>query len=233
MQTKIIAAIGGNGALGKSVTKAFLEQGAAVVIGWNDEEKWSQFAEEFAYAGDQVTGLQVDVTDEGSVQRFFSTIMDKYGRVDALIYMAGVFAVGPELWHMDIQQLKRMLDINTVGAVTACKYAIPPMLEQNSGNIIFLPAKSVLYGTPHFGTYAVSKGALVTLMETLTAELLETNIAVNCVMPDAMITPITSSIPGAPLDKMVTTEAVAEIIVSACMSSGNIVRGSILRCFGK
>lgn len=233
MATKIIAAIGGTGALGRSVTEAFLKQDAIVVVGWNDEEKWTAFSEDFAYAGDRVMGVHVDVTKEESVRAYFSAVTERYGHVDALVYMAGVFSIGPELWHADIELLKKLMAINTIGAVTACKYAIPSMLEQNRGNIIFLPAKSVLYGTPHFGTYAVSKGALITLMETLTAELRETDIAVNCVMPDAMITPITSSIPGAPVDKMVSTEDVAEIIVSACMSQGNIVRGSILRCFGK
>lgn len=233
MATKIIAAIGGTGALGRNVTEAFLKQDAVIVVGWNDAEKWTAFSKDFAYAGDRVVGVPVDVAREESVRDYFSAITDRYGHVDALVYMAGVFSVGPELWHADIEQLKKLMTINTIGAVAACKYAIPSMLEQNRGNIIFLPAKSVLYGTPHFGTYAVSKGALITLMETLTAELRETNIAVNCVMPDAMITPITSSIPGAPVDKMVSTEDVAEIIVSACMSQGNIVRGSILRCFGK
>lgn len=233
MATKIIAAIGGTGALGRSVTREFLKQDAIVVVGWNSAEKWAAFSEDFASFGERVVGIEVDVASEDSVREYFSSIVERYGRVDALVYMAGVFSVGPELWHADIQRLKQLMEINTIGAVIACKYAIPSMLEQNQGNIIFLPAKSVFYGTPHFGTYAVSKGALITLMETLNAELRETNIAVNCIMPDAMITPITSSIPGAPVDKMVSTEDVAEIISSVCMSQGNIVRGSVLRCFGK
>ena len=233
MQQKIIAAIGGTGALGRSVTEAFLREGDTVIVGWNSSEKWEAYADDFAGCGDRLTGIPVDVTSESSVQEYFDAILQRFGRVDALVYMAGVFAVGPELWHADIPLLRRLIEINTIGAVTACKYAIPPMLEQNRGNIFFLPAKSVLYGTPHFGAYAVSKGALLTLMDTLTAELIDTDIAVNCVMPDAMLTPITKSIPNAPTDKMVTTEDVAEVIVSACRSRGNIIRGSVLRCFGK
>lgn len=230
---KVIVAIGGSGALGRSVTTAFLEQDAQLVIGWADGREWEQFAQDFSQAGDAILGLPVDVTDERSVSHFFHEVLRIYGRIDALIYLAGIFSIGPETWNADIAQLTKMIAVNTIGAVTACKYAVPAMLQQGCGNIIFMPAKSVLVGTAHFGMYAVSKGALIPLMETLTEELKETGIAVNCVMPDAMITPITRRVPNAPLDKWVTTQDVAEIIVSVCMSKGNIVRGSVLKCFGK
>ena len=232
METKVITILGGTGALGQSLTRAFLEQGCTVVVSWYDPAEWSACCQLFQ-GNPNYTGIETDVTDEASVQRFFQTVTETYHRVDAMIYLAGIFSVGPRLWECDIRKLQNMLVVNSLGALTACKYALPPMLRQNSGNIILMPAKSVLVGTPHFGAYAMSKGPLLPLMETLTAELKETDISVNCVMPDAMITPITLNSPHAQPDKWVTTEDVAEIIVSVCCSKGNIVRGAVLKCFGK
>lgn len=233
MAKKIIAIVGGSGALGRSTTESLLKKGAQIVIGWFDPQEWEKFQADFAYAEDRIIGVEINVTDEASVKRFFDRIVEQYGRLDAMIYLAGIFSVGPMIWESDIEKLKQMIAVNTVGAFVACKYTIPTMLKQNTGNIILMPAKSVLYGTPHFGSYAVSKGALVTLMETLTSELKETDISVNCIMPDAMITPITIQSPHAEPDKWVSTDDVAEIIASICFSHGNIVRGAILKCFGR
>lgn len=232
MENKIVTILGGTGALGQSLTQAFLAKGCTVVVSWYDPAEWSVCSQRFREQRNY-TGIQTDVTDEASVQQFFHTVIETYHRIDAMIYLAGVFSIGPRLWECDIQKLQSMMLVNSVGALTACKYALPTMLSQDSGNIILMPAKSVLVGTPHFGAYAMSKGGLLPLMETLTAELKETNIAVNCVMPDAMITPITLNSPHAQPDKWVSTEDVAELIVSICCSKGNIVRGAVLKCFGK
>ncbi len=232
MRKKIITLIGGTGALGQSLTQAFLKQGHQVIVSWYDPAEWNECFQR--YGGEEnYEGIRIDVTDESSMAAFFRTVQEKYMRIDAMIYLAGVFFIGPPLWECDPAKIQSMFQVNSLGAFTACKYALPAMLHQNSGNIIFMPARPVLNGTPHFGAYAMSKGALIPLMETLSDELKETGISVNCVMPDAMITPITLHSPNAQPDKWVTTEDVAEIIVSVCCSNGNIVRGSILKCFGK
>lgn len=233
MEKITVAIIGGSGALGQSVTQAFLDRGANVAVAYHSEEGWQAARERFMPGEGALLGVQTDVTDEESVQAFFRKLGDEYGGLDALIYLAGYFFIGPMTWQTDVSVFRKLVDVNLVGAFTACKYAIPYLLEKKRGNIVFMPAKSVLYGTPHFGPYSVSKAGLLTLMESLTAELRETEIAVNCVMPDAIITPKTMASPHPEPDKWVSTEQVAETILAQCYSEGNILRGSVLKCFGK
>lgn len=233
MDKKKVLVFGGAGALGKSVTQAFLDKGADVAVGYNALESWQKAEPEIVKVGGKLLALQVDVTNEESVRGFVAEVKEQFGAIDTLIYLAGAFFIGPPTWATETSVFRNLMEVNTIGAFTACRYVIPSLLESGKGNIIFMPAKSAVVGTPHFGAYATSKGALLTLMESLNEELKESDIAVNCVMPDAIITPKTLAAPGANPDKWVSTQQVAEVITSICYSEGNIIRGSVLKCFGK
>lgn len=233
MKNQTVAIIGGSGPLGRSSSKAFLEAGANVVIGWHSEEIWRE-AEDLlqAYKGRYVA-VRVDVTDEASVKQFVNTALETYGGIDVLLYMAGAFSIGPMLWETDTDVFERMLAVNLKGAFFSVKYSVPVMLQKNKGHIILFQAKSVVAAKPRFSAYAVSKGALLTLMDGLCEELKETDISVNAVMPDAMDTWKTRKAPNAAPEKWVSTDSVAELLVSVCSTKGNILNGATLKVFGK
>lgn len=233
MKDQTVVIIGGAGPLGRSACKTFLEAGANLVIGWHSEEVWREAEALIQPYSDRYISAKVDVTDEASVKQFMDTAVETYGGIDVLLYMAGAFNIGPMLWETDTAVFDKMLAVNLRGAFLSVKHTVPVMLQKNKGHIFLFPAKSVVSAKPRFSAYAVSKGALLTLMDGLCEELKETDISVNAVMPDAMDTWKTRRAPNATPEKWVSTDSVAELLLSICGTEGNILNGAVLKVFGK
>lgn len=233
MKNQTVAIIGGAGPLGRSASRIFLEAGANLVIGWNSEETWREAEELLLPYRGRYTSVRVDVTDETSVERFVDTAVKAYGGIDVLLYMAGAFNIGPMLWETDTAVFDKMLAVNLRGAFLSVKHTVPVMLPKNKGHIFLFPAKSVVSAKSRFSAYATSKGALLTMMDGLCEELKDTDISVNAVMPDAMDTWKTRKAPNATPEKWVSTDSVAELVLSICSMEGNILNGATLKIFGK
>lgn len=233
IQNKSVLIFGGSSPLGRMASKMFIDAGAKVIIGWNQQKTWDDAKEFLSGYESRYFDCRVDVKDEESVKKFVDFAKEKCGSIDVMLYMAGAFSIGPRLWETETDVFDNLFAVNTRGAFLAAKYVVPVMLEGNKGNIFFFPAKSVVEAKPRFETYAVSKGALLTLMEGLCAELKETDITINAVMPDAIDTWKTRQAPNATPDKWVKTQEVAELLINICSMENNIVNGAVLKCFGK
>jgi len=233
LKGKIAVITGGEGPLGRAVSKKFLAEGVKMAIGWYAQTEWDEAKELISDYKEQFISMQVDVTKEESIAELVKTAKDAYGSIDIFLYMAGSFNVGPMLWETDTVIFDKLVNVNLRGAFISSKYVVRIMLEKKHGRIIFFPAKFAIDPKPHFGAYAVSKGGLVTLMQALREELKETDITVNVIMPDAMDTWRTRKTPNAQPDKWVKTSDVANLVSLVCSDECNILNGAILKTFGK
>jgi NAD(P)-dependent dehydrogenase (short-subunit alcohol dehydrogenase family) len=230
---KIAVVTGGEGPLGRAVSKKFLSQGANLVIGWFASEEWEEAKGLIADYKGKFVDMRVDATKEEQVEELMKKAKDKFGSIDILIHTAGHFHAGTMIWETDTATWDRLIEVNLKSAFLCSKHAIRVMLEKGQGRIVFFPARFAIEPKPRFGTYAISKAGLITLVLALREELKDTDITVNAVMPDAMDTWRTRKMPNAQPDKWVKTSEVAELICSLCSDECNIVSGSILKVFGK
>src|SRR5579863_7895855 len=100
MDTKqrTIVVAGGTGALGGSVVRAFLATGARVITTYVTQTQFDALAKQ---AGEGLTGISLDVTNESAVAKFVAETESKYGAIDALAIAVGGYAAGKQLWETD------------------------------------------------------------------------------------------------------------------------------------
>lgn len=234
LKGKVAVITGGEGPLGREVTKKFLAEGAKVVIGWFAAEEWEEAKK--LIPGDykeQFTDLRFDATKEDQVQSLMEKAKSTFGSIDILIHAVGMVYVGGMLWETDTAILERLIDVNLKSAFLCSKHALKSMLEKKSGRIVVFPPTVVNEPHPHFGAYALSKVGLVTLVNQLREELKDTNITVNAVMPSVMDTFRTRKMPNAAPDNWVQPSDVAAFLSFICSDEAKVLSGSILKVLGK
>lgn len=230
---KVVVITGGEGPLGRAVSKKFLAEGANLVIGWYAAEEWEEAKGLIAHYKGQFVDMRVDATREEQVEELMKKAKDKFGSIDILLHTVGHFHAGTMVWETDTAVFDELLGVNLKSAFLCSKHAIRVMMEKRQGRIVFFPARFAIEPKPRFGVYAISKSGLITLVLALREELKDTNITVNAVMPDAMDTWRTRRMPNAQPDKWVKPSEVAELLGSLCSDECNIVSGSVLKVFGK
>jgi NAD(P)-dependent dehydrogenase (short-subunit alcohol dehydrogenase family) len=233
LKGKITVIVGGEGPLGREVSKKFLSEGAKVLIGWYAQKEWEEAKGLISAYKENLADMQVDATKEEQVQKLMQRAKDTFGWIDILLHMVGMVHIGPMVWETDAAILDRLIDTNLKSAFLCAKHAIKIMLEKKSGRIVFFPARVAAEPQPRFGAYAVSKVGLVTLTQVLREELKDTHITVNAVMPSVMDTFRTRHMPNPQPDKWVKPSEIAELLCCLCSDESGAMSGSILKAFGK
>lgn len=233
LKGKVTVIVGGEGPLGREVTKKFLTEGAKVLIGWYAQQEWEEAKGLLSDFKGQFIDMNVDATKEEQVQKLMQRAKETFGSIDILLHMVGMVHIGPMLWETDTAVLDRLIDTNLKSAFLCTKHAIKIMLEKKSGRIVVFPARVAVEPQPRFGAYALSKAGLITLTQVLREELKDTHITVNAVMPSVMDTWRTRKMPHAEPDKWVKPSDVAALLCSLCSDECDAVSGSILKVFGK
>jgi len=233
IKDKITVIVGGEGPLGREVSKKFLTEGAKLLIGWYSKQEWDEAKELISPYTDQFIDMNIDATKEEQVQRLMEKAKENFGTIDILLHMVGMVYIGPMLWETETSVLEKLIDTNLKSAFLCAKHAIRIMLEKKRGRIVVFPARVAIEPQPRFGAYALSKSGLITLVQVLREELKDTNITVNAVMPSVMDTFRTRRMPGAEPDKWVKPSEVAELLCSICSDECDALSGSILKVFGR
>jgi NAD(P)-dependent dehydrogenase (short-subunit alcohol dehydrogenase family) len=135
---------------------------------------------ELASAG--IATLALDVNDPASIQAAVAQVIEREGRIDALINNAGVNTFGP-LMELPLAALRTMLDTNVLGLAAVTQAVFPHMADRKRGLVINVGSVVGLLPTPYAGSYCASKSAVHMLSEVLRMELAPFGIAVVVVQP--------------------------------------------------
>ena len=234
LEGKVAVIVGGEGPLGREVTKAFLAEGAKLVIGWYTRDEW-EGAEKLIpreYKG-QFIDVYVDATKEDRVENLIRKTVDVFGSIDIMIHMVGIFHAGEMIWETDTAVFEELIETNLKSSFLCAKHAIRSMLEKGRGRILFFPGKLPFEPKPGFGANAISKAGMYTLTLALREELKDTNITVNAVMPSVIDTWRTRKFHPELAGKMVNPSDIARLLCCICSDDCDALSGSILKVFGK
>ena len=183
-EQRVALVSGGNRGIGREVARQLEGLGYTVVIGSRDLARGKKAAEEL---GEHVVAVQLDVTDNESIERSIASIGDEFGRLDVLVNSAGIIGGGWSTSAVDsnLDEVREVLDTNLFGAWRLTQAALPLMRQNGYGRIVNISSGmgqlSDMGG--HSPAYRVSKTGLNALTRMLTAELAEENILVNSVCP--------------------------------------------------
>jgi NAD(P)-dependent dehydrogenase (short-subunit alcohol dehydrogenase family) len=187
-------------------------------------------------AGWQVEGLsrkEADVTNAEQVQAAFERIAGQHGRIDALVNVAGGFAGGMPLHETDESLWQHMLSLNLTSTFLCCRAVLPYMLEAGSGRIVNVSSRAAVQPGPGLSAYNVSKAGVITLTQTLAAELRGTDVTANVVVPSVIDTPSNrAAMPNADYSAWVRPEDIAAVIVDLVSARWGIVSGAAIPVYG-
>ena len=178
---KIIISAGASG-IGWATTKVCVSRGAQVFLCDVNKKLINKINKNTKYKK-KIFAFECDASNENDVINFFSLILKKTKKIDALINNVGIAGPTGNLEKLDSREWERTLQVNVVSHFYFTKQAIPIIKKNKKGSIINLSSGAGIMGFPLRSPYAASKWAVVGLTKTLAMELGKFKIRVNAICP--------------------------------------------------
>jgi len=166
---KIVVITGGAKGLGRGLALALARAGAKVVVGDIDQAAAEALCAELSGEGRTASAVHVDVTDPASVERLVVEAVARHARIDIMINNAGI-AAGGEFEHVPAETMRRVIDIDLLGAAYGTLAAYRQMLRQGGGHIVNVASMLALFPNPLSAAYVAAKYGLAGLTRSVMAE---------------------------------------------------------------
>lgn len=186
LEGKVAVVAGVGPGLGREVALAMAREGADVVLAARSPSRLDAVVSDVTALGRRAVAVATDVTDVGQVRRLVTTGMEAFGRIDVLVNNAFVPDVFESFESVDLDEWRRIMDVNCFGNLQVAQAVVPHMRERGGGAIVFVGSMIVRKPLVRQGGYAISKAALMTAAHVLAKELGPYNIRVNSVVPGWM-----------------------------------------------
>lgn len=234
VQRRTALVTGGARGLGRAMAIRIAAEGRDVVIADLLEEQGRQTVNDIIELGQQAIFCRTDVTVEDEVKAAVNTTVDAFERLDILVCAAGVLGTEAPFHEQSAEQFSNVMSINVHGVFHAHHAAIPHMLKEGWGRTVTITS-AARFGSPDQLPYAVSKGAVFSLIQSLGNAYAKQGVFVNGVEPGRALTDMVVprfsaeflADPGNPLGRYSDPEEVAEVAEFLCSERNTYTTGSI------
>ena len=224
MSDRVIVITGGHGVLGRAVLEAALGDGLKVAV--IDHASGQAVPDSVLELGG------VDLTDAAAAERAMAAVVERFGRLDALLNIAGGF-----VWQtVDDPEpaWARMFALNLTTALNAGRAALPHLKASPEGRIVNVGANGALKAAAGMGAYAASKSGVHRLTEALAEELKSTSVTVNAVLPSILDTePNRKDMPDADPAKWVQPSDLARVMLFLASPESRAITGALIPVVGR
>ena len=224
MSERVIAITGGHGVLGRAVVEAALADGLKVAI--------------IDHAGGMPVPAGVlelggvDLTDAAAAAKAIDAVASHFGRLDALLNIAGGF-----VWQTTEDPdpaWDRMFALNLTTTLNASRAALPHLKGSDEGRIVNVGANGALRSAAGMGAYAASKSGVHRLTESLAEELKATSVTVNAVLPSILDTDQNrKDMPDADPAKWVQPSDLARVMLFLASPESRAITGALIPVTGR
>ncbi len=229
LKDKTILITGGGGGIGKVMARAFVQEGARVLICGRTRKRLETVAEEVQAPQGQLSYLTVDISKAEDLKRLAHWIDQTWGHLDVLINNAGVLGLMAPLKDYPEAVWDEVIQINLTGAFMVTHAILPLMIKAGGGSIINLSSTVGRKGRANWGAYAVSKFGLEGLTQVLADELKPYGIRVNSVNPGGTRTEMrTVAYPKEDPSKLPSPEEIMPIFIYLASDESKDVTGQAL-----
>lgn len=184
LEEKVAVVTGGNSGIGLATAKRFQQDGAKVAISGRSQKTLDEAVKTL---GNGLLAIQADVAKLADLDKLYSEVSQKLGKIDVLFVNAGIAKFGP-LAETSESTYDEQFEINTKGAYFTIQKAIPHL--NDGASIILNTSVADIQGQVGTSAYSATKAALRSLARTAAAELAGRSIRVNTVAPGPIVTPI-------------------------------------------
>lgn len=243
----VLLVTGGSRGIGAAVALQAAREGWKVCVNYQGNKPRADAVVAEIRAGNGAAfAFQADVAVEAEVQALYAAIDQEYGPVTGLVNNAGITGPASRFDRLSAEDLRRVVDINVIGAVTVAREAVKRMSTLHGGaggaivNVSSIAA--VIGGGGEWVHYALTKGAIDTMTIGLGREVAGEGIRVNAVAPGLIETEIHAAAgqgdrlarlgPSVPMKRVGSAEEVAETIVWLLSPAASYVTGAILPVTG-
>jgi NAD(P)-dependent dehydrogenase (short-subunit alcohol dehydrogenase family) len=181
---------------------------------------------------DGVFGLELDVTDEGSVNRAFDSIERELGAVELLILNAGIFRI-ESLEETTLASWQQTIDVNLTGAFLCARRGLPAMRERGYGRLVAIGSSAgKTGGAKSVAAYGASKAGVMTLTKAIASEYAASGVTSNALAPALIDTEMISSMPDlrdkVPVGRLGTPQDVADVVAFLCSEHAGYITGEVV-----
>lgn len=166
---RVVVITGGAKGLGRGLAASLARAGAKVVVGDIDLAAAEALCAELSRAGSEAHAMHVDVTDAGSVEQLVAEAVARHGRIDIMVNNAGI-AAGGEFEHVPAATMRRVIEIDLLGAAYGTLSAYRQMLRQGGGHIVNVASMLALFPNPLSAAYVAAKHGLSGLTRSVMSE---------------------------------------------------------------
>lgn len=239
---KVSVITGAGSGIGKSIATVFAKHGSKVYILDVDETSAQETEKQILDQGGQAVFIHCDVARQEEVKRIMQRIFEESGHIDVLVNNAGVAHIG-NVETTTEEDIDRIYNINIKG-VYNCLHACIPFMKKTGGGVVLNLASvaSVVAVSDRFA-YSMSKGAVLTMTQSVAKDYLDANIRCNSIAPGRVHTPfvdgfLKKNYPGQeqemfeklsktqPIGRMGKPDEVAYLALFLCSDEAGFITGS-------
>jgi len=189
---KVVFLTGASSGIGEALAIEIAKRGAIIGLLARREELLKSLAQKCEEVGGKARVFACDVVDADAVQKAADSLRHEFDRIEILIANAGVNGKDKQTQEINPEFVKKVIDINLMGAVNAVYAVLPQMLERKSGQLVAVSSLAGFRGLPKSAAYSASKGAMTNLFESIRLDVQDNGVAVTIIQPGFIKTPLTA-----------------------------------------
>jgi NAD(P)-dependent dehydrogenase (short-subunit alcohol dehydrogenase family) len=219
--SRVAFVTGGARGIGRAIAATLRDLGAAVAAG-------DLRAPEL----DGVLGVELDVTDEASVDAAFARVEVELGAVSILVLNAGVFVIEP-FEETTLESWQRTIDVNLTGAFLCARRAVPAMRAAGYGRIVAIGSSAgKTGGAKATAAYGASKAGVMVLAKAIASEYAAAGVTANALAPALIDTEMIAAMPDmrerVPVGRLGTVHDVADTVAFLCSEHAGYITGEVV-----
>ena len=233
MKTALVT--GGSRGIGKAIAQKLAETSNVAVGYSNSKEQAVEVVNSIQANGGNAIAVQIDVTDNDSVEKCFELIEKEFSSVEILVNNAGITKdnIFPRLKQDDWDSV---IDTNLTGSFRASQRAIKGMMKNKWGRIVFISSVAGISGNTGQSNYAASKAGMIGLAKTISKELGSRNITSNVIAPGYIDTDMTSFLDDQQKEEIIgqlsikrvgKPEDIANMVSFLCSDESEYITGQV------